>query len=285
MFSGHFRFSSRLLRAGYYFWGINGYCTNLPVTRMKKLLDYVLSVVYLLYFGLVLLVFHVAQVVAFHVFGKQAHKKADDWMNAFITYGCYLTGSTIHFNDRADLPTDRPLIFVPNHQSLFDISPIIWFLRRHTPIFVSKIELAHGIPGVSYNLRKSGAALIDRKDPKQAIVEIARLGKLIQQTNHSAVIFPEGTRTRSATGAMRPFVTGGVATLLKRAPNALVVPIAIRGTGQFNPKSLFPLTSFSRMSWQVLPGIEPAGRTPEAVVRLAQEAIAGELSRSDQATA
>ena len=242
---------------------------------MKKLLDYVLSSIYLVYFGLVLCFFHVVQVVAFHVFGKQAHKIADDWMNAFLTYGCYLTGSTIQFNDRPDLPTNRPLIFVANHQSLFDISPIIWFLRRHSPLFVSKIELAHGLPGVSYNLRKSGAALIDRNDPKQAIVEIARLGKLIQQTNHSAMIFPEGTRSPS--GQMRPFVSGGVATLLKRAPNALVVPIAIRGTGHYNPKGLFPLTSFSRMSWQVLPGIEPTGRTPDEVVRLAQEAIVGEL--------
>ncbi|UFH54201.1 1-acyl-sn-glycerol-3-phosphate acyltransferase [Spirosoma sp. KNUC1025] len=244
---------------------------------MKKLLDYVLSGIYLLYFGLVLVVFHVAQVIAFHGFGKEAHKKSVDWMNAFISYGWYLTGSRIQFNDRPDLPLNRPIIFVANHQSMFDISPIIWFLRRHTPVFVSKIELAHGIPGVSYNLRKSGAALIDRKDPKQAIVEIARLGKLIQQTNHSAVIFPEGTRTRSVTGEMRPFVTGGVATLLKRAPSALVVPIAIRGTRSFNPKGLFPLTSFSRMSWTVLPGIEPAGQTPEEVVRAAQEAIGAEL--------
>ena len=246
---------------------------------MKKILDYVLSCIYLLYFGLVLVIFHLAQVIAFNLFGRPAHKKMVDWMNASIAYGWYLTGSTIQFNDRPDLPTDRPIIFVANHQSMFDISPIIWFLRRHTPTFVSKIELAHGIPGVSYNLRKSGAALIDRKDPKQAIIEIARLGKLIQQHNYSAMIFPEGTRSRSATGQMKPFVTGGVATLLKRAPNALVVPIAVRGTGHFNPTGLFPLTSFSRMSWQVLPGIDPAGRTPDEVVRLSQEAIARELGQ------
>ncbi len=244
---------------------------------MKKLLDYILSCIYLLYFGLVLCVFHVAQATAFNLFGRPAHKKTVDWMNACIAYGWYLTGSTIDFRELTNLPTDRPIIFVPNHQSMFDISPIIWFLRRHTPTFVSKIELSHGIPGVSYNLRKSGAALIDRKDPKQAIVEIARLGKLIQQQNLSAVIFPEGTR--STTGQMRPFVTGGVATLLKRAPAALVVPIAIRGTGHFNPKGLFPLRSFSKMSWRVLPGIEPAGRTPDEVVKLAQEAIAEELSK------
>ncbi|GAB2586983.1 lysophospholipid acyltransferase family protein [Spirosoma areae] len=246
---------------------------------MKKLLDYVLSSLYLLYFGLVLCLFHVAQAIAFNLFGRPAHKVTVDWMNAAIAYGWYLTGSRIGFQQHTKLPIDRPIIFVANHQSMFDISPIIWFLRPHTPTFVSKVELAHGIPGVSYNLRKSGAALIDRNDPKQAIVEIARLGKLIQQQNLSAVIFPEGTRSRSASGQMKPFVTGGVATLLKRAPNALVVPIAIRGTGKFNPKGLFPLTSFSRMSWTVLPGIEPAGRPPDEVVRLSQEAIAGELGQ------
>jgi 1-acyl-sn-glycerol-3-phosphate acyltransferase len=247
---------------------------------MKKILDYLLSCIYLPYFGLVLVVFHVAQAIAFNLFGKDAHKKTVDWMNACIAYGWYLTGSSIHYYPQPNLPTDRPIIFIANHQSMFDISPIIWFLRDHTPIFVSKIELAHGIPGVSYNLRKSGAALIDRKDPKQAIVEIARLGKLIQQTNRSAVIFPEGTRSRSADSQMRPFVTGGVATLIKRAPNALVVPIAVQGTGRFNPKGLFPLTSFSRMSWTVLPGIEPVGQTVEEVVRQAQEAIANALGHS-----
>lgn len=255
---------------------------------MKKLLDYVLSSIYLVYFGLVLCLFHLIQVVAWHGFGRPAHKKSVDWMNAFIAYGWYLTGSTIQFNGRDGLPVDRPIIFVANHQSMFDISPMIWFLRRHTPLFVSKIELAHGIPGVSYNLRKSGAALIDRKDPKQAIVEIARLGKLIRETNHSAVIFPEGTRSRAPkdgkTNAMaypmRPFVTGGVATLLKRAPNALVVPIAVRGTGHFNPTGLFPLTSFSHMSWQVLPGIEPANRSADEVVQQAQESIAKELGQT-----
>ncbi|MBC3786157.1 lysophospholipid acyltransferase family protein [Spirosoma utsteinense] len=245
---------------------------------MKKLLDYVLSSIYLLYFGLVLLVFHALQVGAFHLFGKDAHKKTVDVMNGFIAYGWYLTGSTIQYRHLApELPTDRPIVFVANHQSMFDISPVIWFLRRHTPIFVSKIELSHGIPGISYNLRKSGAALIDRKDAKQAIAEIARLGKHIQLKKHSAVIFPEGTR--SATGQMRPFATGGLAVLLKRAPTALVVPVVIGGTGHFNPKGIFPLRSFSRMSWTVLPGIEPAGQTPEEIVRLAQEAIAAELAK------
>ncbi|HEV7348724.1 lysophospholipid acyltransferase family protein [Telluribacter sp.] len=238
---------------------------------MKKALDYILSSIYLLYFGLMLLFFHVYQVVAYNVFGKKAHKRSVDHFNFMLTYGWYLTGAGIHFNNRTQLPDNRPLIFTPNHQSTFDIPGLIWFLRKYHPLFVSKIELARGIPGISYNLRKSGAALIDRKDGKQAIVEIARLGKFIQENNFSAVIFPEGTRTASA--AMKPFAAGGLAALLKKAPNALVVPVVIRGTGRFNPKGLFPLTSFSRLSWTVLPGIEPAGKKPEEIAQMAQAAI------------
>ena len=238
---------------------------------MKKILDYLLSSVYLLYFGLILVVFHVVQVVAFHLLGRKAHKKTVDWLNCCIAYGWLLTGSSIRFRNLAVLPTDRPFVFIANHQSMFDIPGIIWFLRRYAPTFVSKIELAKGIPSISYNLRKSGAALIDRTDGKRAVVEIAKLGKLIQEQRISAVIFPEGTRSK--TGELKPFAQGGVVTLIKKAPDALVVPIAIQGTRQFNPKGIFPLRSFSRMSWTVLPPIEPAGKAIEEVIGAAETAI------------
>lgn len=249
---------------------------------MKPVIDYILSIVYLLFFGLTLLVFHGLQVFTYDLFGRPVQKIVVDWMNGCLAYGVYLTGSRIHFRQFPDrrailLPTDRPIIFIANHQSLFDISPISWFLRRYKPVFVSKIELQYGTPSVSYNLRRSGAALIDRTNPKQAIGEIARLGKQIQDRCESAVIFPEGTR--SVTGKMKPFASAGVAVLLKKAPSALVVPIAIEGTGRFNPRKMFPLRSFTRMSWTVLPGIEPAGQTAEAVVKQAEEAIARVLTR------
>ena len=243
---------------------------------MKKIIDYILSTIYLLHFGLSLLVFHIAQIVALNVFGKKAHEKIVDYLNFSLTYGLYLTGSSVKFKNLAVIPDNRPIIFVANHQSTFDIPSIIWFLRKRHPLFVSKIELAKGIPSISYNLRKSGAALINRKDGKQAIAEISRLGKLINDTTGSAIIFPEGTRT--ASGIMKPFVPGGVAMLLKRAPNALIIPVAVDGTGRFNPKGIFPLISFSKLSWTALPAIEPAGRKAEEILLEAQEAIQRELS-------
>lgn len=238
---------------------------------MKKILDYILSIIYLVHFGVTLLVFHVIQVVAFNVFGKKVHKVCVDYLNFFLTYGLYLTGSRISFHNFSVIPENRPVIFVANHQSTFDIPAIIWFLRKYHPRFVSKIELAKGVPSISYNLRKSGAALINRKDGKQAVAEILRLGKMIHEEKTSAIIFPEGTRT--ASGIMKPFVPGGVATLLKRAPDALIVPVAINGTGSFNPKGIFPLTSFSDLSWTALPAIEPDGRKVDEILTEAQEAI------------
>lgn len=243
---------------------------------MKKILDYVLSSIYLIHFGLTLLVFHILQVVAFNVFGKKAHKVVVDYLNFTLTFGLYLTGARIKLLNVSNIPDNRTIIFVANHQSTFDVPAIYWFLRKYHPRFVSKIELAKGVPSISYNLRKSGAALIDRKDGKQAITEIARLGKLIYEEKSSVIIFPEGTRT--ASGIMRPFAPGGVATLLKRAPDALIVPVAINGTGAFNPKGTFPLKSFSNLSWTVLPAIEPAGRKAEEILAEAQEAIRKAIS-------
>ena len=238
---------------------------------MKKLLDYVLSTLYLIWFGLVLLIFHAAQVIAFTVFGRLAHQRIVNGMNWCITYGFYLTGTRVRLRNLAELPANRPLIVIANHQSMFDISPMSWLLRRHTPIFVSKSELARGFPSVSYNLRVNGSALINRNDTKQALVEIARMGRQVQTLKQTAVIFPEGTR--SPTGTLKSFAFGGVAILLKKIPDALVVPVAIQGTGRFNPRGLFPLTSLSRLSFTVLPVIEPAGKTADEVVQQARAAI------------
>ena len=239
---------------------------------MKKILDYILSVIYLVYFGLLLVVFHILQVIAWHILGENAQRKVVFALNFMISYGWYLTGTTIKYHQMFDLPTNRPMIFIANHQSTFDIPGMYWFLRKYKPIFVSKKELAEGIPSISYNLRKSHAALIDRKDGKQAVAEILKLSKYIQDNNCSAVIFPEGTRSR--TGVMKPFVGGGIAALLKKAPDALAVPIAIQGNNLFDPNSgLFPLVSFSKLSWTVLEGIETKGKTADEIALLAQAAI------------
>src|SRR5690606_18965856 len=122
-----------------------------------------------------------------------------------------------------------------------------------------------------------GAANIDRKDSKQSIMEILRLAQRMKADNWSTVIFPEGTRAKSAT--LKPFAVGGVATILKKVPHALVVPIAINNSWKMVRYGKYPLNTFTRMSWTVLPPITPAGISPDEVVSLAETAIGDTLRK------
>ncbi|MGB7396084.1 MAG: lysophospholipid acyltransferase family protein, partial [Pricia sp.] len=174
---------------------------------MRKVLAYPLTIFYQIAFGITLLVFHPIQWVCLNLFGYTAHGKSVALLNLCLMRCTHILGTTYSFDNPHNIPRNRPLIIVPNHQSMHDIPPIIWFMRLYHPKFVSKSELGRGIPSVSYNLRHGGSVLIDRKDSRQALLEIAKLGRYIEKHNRSAVIFPEGTRSK--TGHPKPFkVTG-----------------------------------------------------------------------------
>jgi 1-acyl-sn-glycerol-3-phosphate acyltransferase len=243
---------------------------------LKTILGGVLTPAFLLTWVILLLVFHAAQVVARRGFGPQAHRRSVDVMNFCLMHALWILGTRCSVRFSELLPTGRPIIFVANHQNKLDIPGISWYLRRHSPKFVSKIELGKGIPSVSYNLRHSGAALIDRDDPRQSLTEIGRLGKLIESTASSAVIFPEGTR--SITGELNPFSAAGVKILIKKAPRALVVPVYIHNTWGLNRYGRFPMSVGERISWTVLPAIEPNGKSPDEVAALAEQSIRREFA-------
>jgi 1-acyl-sn-glycerol-3-phosphate acyltransferase len=245
---------------------------------MKLFLDYFLSTIYVFFFSLFLLIFHPLQLVGYHLFGSKVQQKIVQVLNFFLLYFVYFTGSTLKFTKKGEIPTGRPIIFVSNHQSMFDIIGIIWFLRNYFPIFVSKIELSKGIPSISLNLRLSGAALIDRKDSRQAVPEIARMAKVAIENNYSPVIFPEGTRSKIE--SLKPFAVGGISILLKKTPNAIIVPIAIKGNNKLNPKGFFPLVSFSKLSFTILPSIDPKQFSVEELTKILETQIGNEITNN-----
>ncbi|MES2240773.1 MAG: lysophospholipid acyltransferase family protein [Bacteroidota bacterium] len=206
---------------------------------MQKLISYPISVIYYLCFGLTLVIFHPIQWICLNVFGYQAHKKSVDYLNFFLLKCTNLVGTTYKFENRDSIPEGVPLIFVANHQSMYDIIAMIWFLRRFHCKFVSKKELGKGIPSVSYNLRHGGGALIDRKDPKQAIPELRKLSQYIETNKRSAVIFPEGTRSK--TGEPKEFAPTGLKILCKSAPSAYVVPLSINNSWKMVKFGFFPV--------------------------------------------
>lgn len=230
---------------------------------MKKFFGYILSPFATFAFLLMLVIFHPIQWLCFHLGGYMAHKRSVDILNFFLVGTYYLLGNSVTFTNKQNLPIGRPIIFIANHQSSFDIPPMIYFLRKYHGKFISKVELTRGVPSISYNLKVGGGANIDRKDPRQAITELSKFGTRMKENKWSAMIFPEGTRSKD--GKVKPFQTAGVATLLKKCPEALLVPVAIKNSWKMICYGMFPLNPFVAMSWEVLEPIEP-GKTPVDVL-------------------
>lgn len=216
---------------------------------MEKILSYPISFVCMILFLLTLVIFHPIQWICFTIFDYQAHKKSVDYLNLILLRIGHFLGTTYKVENRELIPEGVPIIFVANHQSLYDIIGIIWFMRKFHPKFVSKKELGKGIPSISYNLNHGGSVLIDRKDPKQAVPTIKRLSEYIERHKRSAVIFPEGTRSK--TGVPKEFAQSGLKILCKYAPSAHVVPITINNSWKFVKYGFFPFGLGNRLTFTV----------------------------------
>lgn len=241
---------------------------------MFKLLSYPLTIVFFICFGLTLVVFHPIQWICLNAFGYDAHKRSVSFLNWFLMRCTNLLGARYQFENENSIPTNKPLIIVTNHQSMYDIPPIIWYMRKHHPKFVSKKELGKGIPSVSFNLRHGGSALIKRKDPVQALAEIGKLGVYIETHNRSAVIFPEGTRSRD--GKPKAFKPSGLKALMKHAPSALIVPITINNSWKMLRYGKFPMGLGAYIKFKVHPPIKNEG-SPEELIKLVEQQITKDI--------
>lgn len=231
---------------------------------MRLVISYLLTPFYYFAFGALLGVFHPVQVIARRIWGYEAHTKSVCFLNRLLVKSLQIVGARVQFSGFELLRENRPLIVVANHQSLFDIQAFVSGFAKWHPKFVSKIELSRNIPSISYNLRHSGSALIDRANGGQAIREIIRLGRMIEANNYAVCIYPEGTRSRN--GQVRKFQSGGIKSLLKAAPSAVVVPFVIEGHSDMMKYGYFPLVFGSTLKYTVLNPIEPKGRDAEDVV-------------------
>ncbi|KQB99447.1 1-acyl-sn-glycerol-3-phosphate acyltransferase [Pedobacter sp. Hv1] len=245
---------------------------------MSKFLGYLFTPIFYFFFFLMLVIFQPIQWVCYRFFGYKAHKVSVDILNFFLTYCNWFLGNSVTFVNQQNLPTDRPIIFVANHQSMYDIPGLIWNLRKHQPKFISKIELTKGIPSISYNLKYGGGANIDRKDSKQAVSEIIKLGRRMKENNWSTVIFAEGTRAKD--GQLKTFQVGGIATLLKVVPNALIVPVAIGNSWKIVRYGKFPLSFGEQIRWTVLSPIDQTDKNAEEITLAAENAIRAQLNQN-----
>jgi 1-acyl-sn-glycerol-3-phosphate acyltransferase len=127
-----------------------------------------------------------------------------------------------------------PVVYASNHSSMFDI----WALAATLPgsvRFVAKQELAR-IPLLGRAMIRAGHVVIDRPHPRKALEAYERAAEVIR-SGVSAVVFPEGTRSR--TGELLPFKNAPFGLAI--AAQVPVVPLYVRNTFEIMPKGRYVL--------------------------------------------
>lgn len=216
---------------------------------IQKILSYPLSLLAAAWFIIAICFFHPVQWICLNIFGYQAHKKSVDALVFFLNSSLWFLFSCTKAENRHLIPKGKPVIFAANHQGTFDIVGMAWHFRKFHPKFVAKIELAKNVPSISFNLRHGGSVLIDRKDPRQALPQLKKMGEYIQEHNRSTIIYPEGTRTKN--GIPGEFANNGLKIMCKYAPDAYVVPVSINNSWKVFRYGKFPLGLFNRITFTV----------------------------------
>jgi 1-acyl-sn-glycerol-3-phosphate acyltransferase len=131
--------------------------------------------------------------------------------------------SRVIYHGLENLPEQRGVLFVGNHQSYFDI-PVLLACMEAPTAFVAKDSLGK-VPLVGPLLRMLNCVLLNRDDLRQGMEAIRQTSDRLK-AGLNMVIFPEGTRSRSDT--MGEFKKGSLkAATMASAP---IVPFRLDGT-------------------------------------------------------
>lgn len=135
-----------------------------------------------------------------------------------------------------NVPLRSPVVFMSNHQSVFDIPALIAVL----PVswrFVAKRELTW-IPVFGWALLLSGQVIIDRSNRRQSVRSLSRAAERVR-AGTNVIIYPEGTR--SPTGELQPFKSGGFHLALEaKVP---ILPVTVSGSHRIARKGSLRIDS------------------------------------------
>jgi 1-acyl-sn-glycerol-3-phosphate acyltransferase len=150
--------------------------------------------------------------------GRFAHGCARLWSRLILV----TTGVRVRVEGLEALEPGKTYIFVSNHQSIYDIPVIFWWLPYQLRIIAK--ESLGSFPFLGWHLRRTGHLLVDRRNPDRS--GILRRWRELVVNGLSLIIFPEGTR--SPDGKVGRFKAGSF--MLAIEAGLPIVPVSIVGT-------------------------------------------------------
>lgn len=198
------------------------------------------------------------------------YKCTNIWANSLLK----LAGVKVNVHGVENIPKDKTVLFVGNHQGNFDIPIYITQIPKVIG-FISKIEVEkiplvrtwmnflHCVFMDRSNLRKSGEAIIN--------------GIKNLKAGHSIVIFPEGTRSKG--GPIKEFKAGSFKLATKsKCP---IVPVTMDGSFKIMEHGNGPWIKPATVNLYFHPAIETANLTKEEqdiLPKTVQSIIASKIS-------
>jgi 1-acyl-sn-glycerol-3-phosphate acyltransferase len=139
-----------------------------------------------------------------------------------VRLGMALSGIRYRVAGAEHLPLDRAAVYCANHQS--NIDPPILFAALHPRMHILYKSEINAIPLLGRVLRFGGFIPVDRRN-KEAAMRSIEAGAASLREGNSFLIFPEGTRSKTA--EMLPFKKGGFLMAIKAG--VPIVPVAVQG--------------------------------------------------------
>ena len=184
------------------------------MSAIYSILQLISVVIFTLAFGLTAMMLS-----PFNPSGRLVHWFARWWARTLLWVGRV----PVRLDGLDHIPRGQPCVLVANHASAADI-PILFGSLPIQFRIIAKDSLFH-IPVLGWCMRLAGYISINRTNPKKAMRSLRKAARQIRE-GYPAVVFPEGTRSR--TGELQPFKTG--AFLLAIESGVPVVPVGISGS-------------------------------------------------------
>jgi len=190
-----------------------------------------------------------------------------------VRLGLALSGITFRVAGREHVPAGRAVVFCSNHQS--NVDPPILFEALHPQTHVLYKAELNSLPLLARAFQVGGFIPVDRRN-KEAAMRSIEAGAASIRSGNSFLIFPEGTRSKTA--ELLPFKKGGFIMAIKA--QAPILPVAVQGGDaamQKGSKIVRPVT----VSIRIGEPIETAGMAlsdRDALIALTRQRIEGLLA-------